>query len=286
MVRLQGGVYSNEGRVEVYCNGQWGTICDDEFGENEAKLICRQLGYSNFANFDHITNLAGNETQPIWMDYITCGDSPVCLNDCQQCPSTEYHDCHHLEDVTIECSNDLLPSLNTDGTCRLMISPDSSSTIHAVASTTATTTTTFASTTTTANAVLTNNPTAAGSSQSSSDVGIFAGAGVFIIGIIVVVFGVIVCVILIRYKRDQSVVLSPSAIANPMYPQGVATLQSTTGPVEQHQQLPSGDRNKYSSVNPLSLPNIPLNPEVVEDYGIYEETDAYAKEYINISPPY
>jgi hypothetical protein len=274
--------------VEVYCNGQWGTICDDEFGDNEAKLVCRQLGYSNYANFDHIPNLEGNETQPIWMDYITCGDSPVCLNDCQQCPSTEYHDCHHLEDVTIECSNDLLPSLNTDGTCRLMISPDSSLTIHAVAPTTGTTTTT------TANAVLTNNPTAAGSSQSSSDVGIFAGAGVFIIGIIVVVFGVIVCVILrTRYKKDQAVLLTPPT-SNPMYPQSVAAPQSTTGPVEQHKQ-PSGGRNncKYiSSVNSLSLPiNIhPMNPEktieVVEDYGIYEETDAYAKEYINVPPQY
>ena len=27
MIRLQGGNYSNEGRVEVYCNGHWGTIC-------------------------------------------------------------------------------------------------------------------------------------------------------------------------------------------------------------------------------------------------------------------
>jgi hypothetical protein len=281
MVRLQGGVYSNEGRVEVYCNGQWGTICDDEFGEREAKLICRQLGYSNFANFDHIPNLAGNETQPIWMDYITCGDSPVCLNDCQQCPSTEYHDCHHLEDVTIECSNDLLPSLNTDGTCRLMI-----------------TSSVISSTTATSSPVLTN-PTAAGSSQSSSDVGIFAGAGVFIIGIIVVVFGVIVCVILrTRYKKDQAVLPTPP-IANPMYPaQSVATPQSTctSRPVEQHQQ-PSSGRNKYvSSVNTSSLPKNkrPLNPkktvEVAEDYGIYEETETYelnnAKQYINVPPRY
>ena len=43
MIRLQGGSYSNQGRVEVYCNGQWGTICDDGFGSTDAQTICKQL---------------------------------------------------------------------------------------------------------------------------------------------------------------------------------------------------------------------------------------------------
>ena len=45
MVRLQRGAYSNEGRVEVYCNGQWGTICSTGFDYTDADTICKQLGY-------------------------------------------------------------------------------------------------------------------------------------------------------------------------------------------------------------------------------------------------
>ena len=56
MIRLQGGSYSNEGHVEVYCNGQWGTICDDGFGSTEAKLICKQLGYTDFVHYNHLIN--------------------------------------------------------------------------------------------------------------------------------------------------------------------------------------------------------------------------------------
>ena len=56
MIRLQGGNYSNAGRVEVYCNGQWGTICDDGFGSTEAKLICKQLGYTDFVHYNHLIN--------------------------------------------------------------------------------------------------------------------------------------------------------------------------------------------------------------------------------------
>ena len=54
MIRLQGGNYSNQGRVEVYCNGQWGTICNDGFGSTDAQTICKQLGYNYYYRYDHL----------------------------------------------------------------------------------------------------------------------------------------------------------------------------------------------------------------------------------------
>ena len=54
MIRLQGGAFVNQGRVEVYCNGQWGTICDDGFDSDDANMICKQLGYTHYTYFNHL----------------------------------------------------------------------------------------------------------------------------------------------------------------------------------------------------------------------------------------
>ena len=34
-----------EGRLEICLNGEWGVVCDDGFGDNDAKVACRQLGF-------------------------------------------------------------------------------------------------------------------------------------------------------------------------------------------------------------------------------------------------
>ena len=44
-VRLVGSSLSHQGRLEVYYNGSWGTVCDDSFSNVDARVACFSLGY-------------------------------------------------------------------------------------------------------------------------------------------------------------------------------------------------------------------------------------------------
>ena len=44
-IRLVGGDTEYEGRVEVCYSGAWGSICPSSWDSNDAKVVCRQLGY-------------------------------------------------------------------------------------------------------------------------------------------------------------------------------------------------------------------------------------------------
>ncbi|XP_063962816.1 deleted in malignant brain tumors 1 protein-like isoform X2 [Lytechinus pictus] len=102
-VRLSGGNNHNEGRVEVFLAGTWGTICDDGWDINDASVICRHLGYQSASRATTDAFFGGGEG-PIFMDGVSCDGDEVDLTLCQHA-GIGFHNCGHHEDAGVVCSS-------------------------------------------------------------------------------------------------------------------------------------------------------------------------------------
>ncbi|KAF0023482.1 hypothetical protein F2P81_024112 [Scophthalmus maximus] len=114
-IRLKNGTHRCSGRVEVYHDGQWGTICDDRWGMQEANVACREM---NCGNAIVVRNRAfyGRGLEQVWMDDTECTGLEKSLADCPHRGFGE-HDCDHSEDAGVECSGNL-PLRLVNGTDR------------------------------------------------------------------------------------------------------------------------------------------------------------------------
>ena len=104
-VRLVGGDGPHEGRVEVFDefpagDRVWGTVCDDGWGQVDADVVCRQLGYPGAVSA-RSSAAFGRGMGPIWVDDAGCtGDEEQLLD----CPRAAAHNCGHNEDAGVVCA--------------------------------------------------------------------------------------------------------------------------------------------------------------------------------------
>ncbi|XP_071804947.1 uncharacterized protein [Asterias amurensis] len=121
-LRLMDGSYSYEGRVEIFYQGQWGTICDDLWDIQDANVVCRQLGFTAAVSALTAVDRFPVGVGEILLDDLECSGDESSLTDCTHAGwGTE--NCGHSEDAAVICSTTTLPPNVTafpDGSLRLM----------------------------------------------------------------------------------------------------------------------------------------------------------------------
>ena len=107
-IRLAGGSSALEGRVELFRNGQWGTVCDDRWDNNDAAVVCRQLGHHGGQAFSEAH--FGRGLGPIFLDDVNCSGTEARLAECPLQNDRGYHNCNHGEDAGVKCAATGMPS--------------------------------------------------------------------------------------------------------------------------------------------------------------------------------
>ena len=97
---VNGGV--NYGRVEVYYNSRWGTVCDDGWDINDAHVVCRQLGFPSASSALCCAGY-GQGSGTIWMDDVQCSGTEASLFHCAR-NDWGTHNCVHGEDASVVCN--------------------------------------------------------------------------------------------------------------------------------------------------------------------------------------
>ena len=100
-VRLVGDLPTS-GLLELYSEDEWGTVCDDQFGWNDAAVVCRQLGFSYAWTYGRRPNR--DASGPIWPGF-QCNGSEARLVDCPHTETQQSQICNlHIDDIEVKCA--------------------------------------------------------------------------------------------------------------------------------------------------------------------------------------
>ena len=103
-IKLVGSSVKSAGRVEVFYQKKWGTVCNgyNTFDINTAKVLCKELGYEGAEMVVPCCEVFGKGTGRIWLDRVAClGTEPSIT----MCPHSGWGNtyCSHDRDVSVIC---------------------------------------------------------------------------------------------------------------------------------------------------------------------------------------
>lgn len=103
--RLFGPLAPREGLVEVFVNGEWGTVCSDSWDDRASSVLCNQLIPGNQGWTVTSPPVSPAVTLPIVLNNVQCTGSELSILDCIH-TKTNLNTCDHSKDVYVKCSGE------------------------------------------------------------------------------------------------------------------------------------------------------------------------------------
>ncbi|CAI5683599.1 unnamed protein product [Oreochromis niloticus] len=115
-IRLVNGIDRCSGRVEILHDGQWGTVCDDDWDLRDAEVVCRAMDCGT-AHSTKSNAFFGEGQEAIWLSHVNCLGNETSFGHCSYRPFGRLF-CSHSEDAGVICSESLTVRLvNSTNKC-------------------------------------------------------------------------------------------------------------------------------------------------------------------------
>ena len=86
--------------MEVFHGGRWGVICDNDWGDSDASVVCRMLGYNGPSE----ATRQRYTTEEFLLDQVDCDGDEAQIHACSH-SGWGSHNCHANEGAGVICSN-------------------------------------------------------------------------------------------------------------------------------------------------------------------------------------